>query len=166
MPKKRSYKLNWLLIGGLAAAWYVWKSQAAKVVSGIAGAKYKKSAIKNLENYLLNNVIPMYGEKLITNSQKLNYLMNFFVENQAQNIKRMGVNGAFYNWIKSKPAVFQIAHYYGQIADIGYETGFLDPNKTTEKKEQKFEDNWYQLVSDVITDMWKINHMQKNGVQF
>jgi len=44
MAKKRSYKPNWLLIGGgLAVAWYVWKSQAAKTVSGIFGTKKIKS---------------------------------------------------------------------------------------------------------------------------
>lgn len=36
MAKKRSFKPNWLLIGGgLATAYYVWKSQTAKTVSGI-----------------------------------------------------------------------------------------------------------------------------------
>jgi len=38
MAKKRSYKPNWLLIvGAAAAAYYVWKSQTAKTVSGIFG---------------------------------------------------------------------------------------------------------------------------------
>lgn len=44
MAKKRSFKPNWLLIGGgLAAAYYVWKSQTAKTVSGIFGTAKIKS---------------------------------------------------------------------------------------------------------------------------
>lgn len=51
MAKKRSFKPNWLLIGGgLAAAYYVWKSQAAKKINGIGAMEM------NLPNFHLIEV--------------------------------------------------------------------------------------------------------------
>ena len=114
MAKKRSFKPNWLLIGGgLAAAYYVWKSQAAKSVSGIFGLSSIEKKVNEV-NDLINKA-------------------NLF------NLTVIDTNGTWQTPMKYKPFRYSNSVLYEEYQELdlygyakkGYRDWILKKNKYT-----------------------------------
>lgn len=150
MAKKRSFKPNWLLIGGgLAVAWYVWKNQTAKLVSGIGG--YKSGVQDKIYEYILHNInSKSYNKVLTTDEIRIRFLLDVFKSEYKWNIDSIGYYNALIEWLEGYPDILTISYpKYGNIIQDAINVGLLD-SKDDIKKINKLKKNWSKIIADNI----------------
>lgn len=92
-----------------------------------------------------------YGDKVSdTIKDRIEWTINTFKSEQGYNIKKLGLQGAFKEWLQGVPSAIHCPVYYSEILELYYK---WNPSKTfkTDKAKESFEDkicaNWYNYYT-------------------
>lgn len=105
--------------------------------------------------YILNAIDGSgYGRELITDKDKLQFLIDTFKSEYGWQAKRIGYLKAFNEWIQGLPSSFNIDYSYCDIIAIAKKWGSL-PTNATKKQEDKVCENWFPLIANKSFQLMK-----------
>lgn len=106
-------------------------------------------------NYILNAIDGEgYGKKLTTDTEKLQFLADTFMNEYGWEINRIGYLQAFTQWLQCLPSSCNIDFNYCDIIAIAKQWGSL-PINATEKQEDKICANWFILIANKAIQLMK-----------
>lgn len=125
---------------GLAVAAFIGRNKENSAI----GARLSKQVVYQ---YILDSIDSSeYGVDTPTDKEKLQFLFDMFKNEQGYNIGRMGLHGAFMEWIQGLPSSFNIDFNNYDILQLAKKWGSL-PANATERQEDKILANYWNLIT-------------------
>ncbi len=121
-----------------------------------------KSEIYNKAfKYILNAIDATgYGNyQLKSDAEKLQFLVDTFKSEYGHNVKSVGQQKAFVNWMQGLPTCFNIDFENYRIIEIAKEWGSLEKG-ATDKQEDKILSTWHNFIYMRVSGLCRKNKIQ------
>lgn len=116
---------------------------------------------KTVKAYILENIDGSgYGVELKTVQEKVNFLYETFMSEYGWMIQRVGQTEALRQWFMGLPSACTVAFMNGDILKLAHDWDSL-PVNPTEAQEQKIINNWFNLVANKTSQMFRTYGVQK-----